>query len=332
MKKITHYCIAILLSILSAMLSFPALATPANNTIEQYGMLPVYGFDIQDGVYSVTVESDSSLLKVVLADITVADGKITAKLMLSNENLSKLFVGHIEQLSAEKATQPDQDGVFTIPVRALDTAISLVVFDQETQSWQDCSILLRADSLPQDALSVNLPDYDLIEQALDGYQGQNSATEAKNSSPVEPVAVDMEDGEYSVSVDLTGGSGKATVSTPTVMLVKGGKAYARIVWSSSNYDYMIVGTETYYNTSQEEANSVFEIPIGCWDSEMPVIADTTAMGTPHEVSYELTFYEASIGEKGQLPQEAAKRVVITAMIIIVGGGILNYLVKKKSSV
>lgn len=332
MKKITHYCIALLLSMLSAMLSFPALAAPTDSTIGQYGMLPIYGFDIQDGVYSITTQSDSSLLEGVLADITVTDGQITAKLMPDNIKISKLFLGNSEQFSAEKAIQPNQDGVFTISIRALDIAIPLAVFDQEAQNWQDCSILFRADSLPQDALSVNLPDYDLIEQALDSYQGQNSAAKAKNTSPVEPVAVDMEDGEYSVSVDLTGGSGKATVSTPTVMLVKDGKAYARIVWSSSNYDYMIVGTETYYNTSEEDANSVFEIPIGCWDSKMSVIADTTAMGTPHEVSYELTFYEASIGEKGQLPQEAAKRVVITATIIIVGGGILNYFVKKKRSV
>ena len=62
---------------------------------------------------------------------------------------------------------------------------------------------------------------------------------------------------------------------------------------------------------------------------MPVIADTLAMGTPHEINYTLIFYSDSIGSKNQLPQEAAKRVVAVAMVIIVGGGILNYFVKKK---
>ena len=62
---------------------------------------------------------------------------------------------------------------------------------------------------------------------------------------------------------------------------------------------------------------------------MPVIADTLAMGTPHEINYTLIFYSDSIGSKSQLPQEAAKRVVAVAMVIIVGGGILNYFVKKK---
>ena len=31
------------------------------------------------------------------------------------------------------------------------------------------------------------------------------------------------------------------------------------------------------------------------DEEMPVIADTLAMGTPHEINYTLTFYSDSIG-------------------------------------
>ena len=49
------------------------------------------------------------------------------------------------------------------------------------------------------------------------------------------VKTDLEDGEYSIQVELEGGSGKASVSSPTLMLVKEGKMYARLQWSSSNY-------------------------------------------------------------------------------------------------
>ena len=77
-------------------------------------------------------------------------------------------------------------------------------------------------------------------------------------------------------------------------------------------------------------NSVFEIPILTMDEGMSVIADTTAMGAPHEINYTLTFYSDSIGSKSQLPQEAAKRVVAVAIVIIVGGGILNYFVNKRN--
>lgn len=144
------------------------------------------------------------------------------------------------------------------------------------------------------------------------------------------IETDLEDGEYSIQVDLEGGSGKASVSSPTLMLVKNGRMYAELQWSSSNYDYMIVDGEKFQNESEEGRNSVFTIPVTALDDKMEVIADTLAMGAPHEIDYTLTFYEASIGSKGQLPQEAAKRVVAVAMLIIVGGGILNYFVNKRN--
>ena len=126
-------------------------------------------------------------------------------------------------------------------------------------------------------------------------------------------ALAMEEGEYSVSVDISGGSGKAAVTSPTLLTVREGTAYARIQWSSPNYDYMIVDGAYYY------------------DQEMEVIADTTAMGHPVEVRYQLLFYHDSVGSKHELPQEAAKRVLLTAFAIIVVGGILNYFVKKRNS-
>lgn len=144
------------------------------------------------------------------------------------------------------------------------------------------------------------------------------------------IETDLEDGEYSIQVDLEGGSGKASVSSPTLMLVKNGRMYAELQWSSSNYDYMIVDGEKFQNESEEGRNSVFTIPVTALDDKMEVIADTLAMGAPHEIDYTLTFYEASIGSKGQLPQEAAKRVVAVAMVIIVGSGILNYFVNKRN--
>lgn len=144
------------------------------------------------------------------------------------------------------------------------------------------------------------------------------------------IETDLEDGEYSIQVDLEGGSGKASVSSPTLMLVKNGRMYAELQWSSSNYDYMIVDGEKYLPTNEEGMNSVFEIPVLSMDEALPVIADTTAMGAPHEIDYNLTFYSDSIGSKSQLPQEAAKRVVAVAMVIIVGGGILNYFVNKRN--
>ena len=140
---------------------------------------------------------------------------------------------------------------------------------------------------------------------------------------------DLTDGEYAIDVTMTGGSGKATIQSPTLLTLNDGIAYATITWSSSNYDYMIVDGQKYLNESEEDANSRFMIPIADLTQDVPVIADTLAMGTPHEVQYVLTFDPASIASKSTLPQEGTKRVLIMAAVIIIGGGILNHFVNER---
>ena len=61
---------------------------------------------------------------------------------------------------------------------------------------------------------------------------------------------------------------------------------------------------------------------------MIVKADTTALGDPVEIEYHLTFYENSIGDVDQIPQIAAKKVLAIALVVIIAGGILNYLIKR----
>ncbi len=151
----------------------------------------------------------------------------------------------------------------------------------------------------------------------------------KAASEADSKILSLPDGEYSVQVTLVGGSGKASIVSPTLLTVSEAGVFARIQWSSSNYDYMIVDHVRYNNTSEEGRPSVFLIPVTAMDTPMPVIADTTAMGGAHEIPYALTFSYDSIGAKSRLPQEAAKRVAAMAGLIIVAGGILNYFVNQR---
>ena len=139
----------------------------------------------------------------------------------------------------------------------------------------------------------------------------------------------LADGNYAVDVVLTGGSGKASVESPTLLIAEEGRYFARITWSSPNYDYMVVDGETYYNQNTDGGNSRFQIPVLAFDEEMPVIADTVAMGAPHEIAYTLRFYSDSVRSESSLPQEGAKRVLIMAAVIIIAGGILNYFINKR---
>jgi hypothetical protein len=103
----------------------------------------------------------------------------------------------------------------------------------------------------------------------------------------------LKDGKYTTEVTLSGGSGKTTVESPAMLTVEDGKIQAEIVWSSPNYDYMIVNGER-YEPVNTDGNSVFEIPVTVFDRPMPVIADTTAMSEPHEIEYSLLFDSASV--------------------------------------
>ena len=103
----------------------------------------------------------------------------------------------------------------------------------------------------------------------------------------------LENGTYLIEVELKGGSGRASVYSPTQLVVEGGQVTASIVWSSPNYDYMIVDGERYEPTNNE-GNSTFSIPIKTLGVPIKVTADTTAMSEPHEIDYELIFNTESL--------------------------------------
>ena len=100
--------------------------------------------------------------------------------------------------------------------------------------------------------------------------------------------LNLKDGEYTAEVTMEGGSGRATIDSPTDISVKDGKVTAEIKWSSSHYDYMLVDGEKFLPVNTE-GNSVFEVPVAEFDKPMTVMADTTAMSVPHEIEYTLTF-------------------------------------------
>ncbi len=237
-------------------------------------MVPVEAAALKDGVYPVEVDSSSSMFHITEAELTVAEGKMTVRMTLSGSGYGKVFMGTGEE--AEKAGETDciqaeesADGknVFEIPVEALDKGIDCAAYSKKKETWYDRTLVVRADSLPADA-----------------YKEGNTKT-------VESLG--LEDGDYTVEVTLEGGSGRTTVKSPTELKIENGQATAVITWSSSHYDYMKIGEEK-YEPVNTEGNSAFQIPVTVFDYKQKVIADTTAMSTPHEIEYTLTFDSESI--------------------------------------
>lgn len=101
------------------------------------------------------------------------------------------------------------------------------------------------------------------------------------------------DGEYTIGVTLSGGSGKATVESPAKLMVSGGKMIAVIVWSSPNYDLMVVDGEQYLPVPRA-GNSTFEIPVSALDKDIAIQAETTAMSEPHMIDYTLRFDSSTL--------------------------------------
>lgn len=101
----------------------------------------------------------------------------------------------------------------------------------------------------------------------------------------------LSDGDYQVEVTLNGGTGRAKLLSPAALKVENGQMTVTLIWSSSNYDYMKVDGVK-YDPVTYEGGSTFEIPLKNLE-ELPIIGDTIAMSTPHEVEYTVAFGEVT---------------------------------------
>lgn len=237
-------------------------------------MTPVYADELHDGVYSIDVKSSSSMFNVVSCELTVDNGMMTAVMTMSATGYLYVYMGTGEEaVLADEADyipfDESAEGVhtYTVPVEALDKSISCAAYSKSREKWYDRQLVFCADNLPDEAFV-------------------NSRYETVDS-------LSLEDGIYTIEVTIDGGSGKAYVESPATLVVTNKIATATIIWSSNNYDYMLVDDEKYFPVSNDEA-SVFEIPVMGFDYNMPVKADTTAMSTPYEIEYTLYFDSSTI--------------------------------------
>ena len=235
---------------------------------------------LEDGTYTAEFDTDSSMFHVNEASdgkgtLTVEDGQMTLHISLQSKKIVNLYVGMAADAPDHEADwlQPTTDTVtysdgtseevygFDVPVEALDTDFQLAILGTKGK-WYDHTVSVRN-------------------------------VEAQAAEAVETPA----DGSYTCEVTLEGGSGRATVDSPAALTVADGKMTATIVWSSSHYDYMLVDGER-CDVLSTENGSTFEIPVAALDTPLAVVGDTTAMSTPHEIDYTLTFDASSAEVNG----------------------------------
>ena len=138
-----------------------------------------------------------------------------------------------------------------------------------------------------------------------------------------PVSGELRDGQYTIEVALSGGSGRASVSSPAEVTLANGKMIARIIWSSPNYDLMLVDGEKYLPLNKE-GNSIFEIPIAALDQEIVVSAETTAMSQPHVIDYTLRFDSATLQA-----DDGGMAWIIAGVIALISAAVVAVLLRKR---
>ena len=109
---------------------------------------------LTDGEYSISVDSSSSMFKVVDCKLTVANGEMTAVMTLSGTGYGKLFMGTAEEAASadESAFIPfveNAEGAYTytVPVAALDTPINCAAWSTKKSEWYDRELTFRSDSI-----------------------------------------------------------------------------------------------------------------------------------------------------------------------------------------
>ena len=137
-----------------------AMASSLPVSAAEGGGRPVYAADVQNGTYeNVTVDSTSSMFRVVACTLTVTDEGMTAHMTLSGKGFGKLYLGRGAEAENEdeSAFYPfgeDEEGrhTFDIPVEALDKPIPCAGWSIKKEQWYDRDITFRSDSLPEGAV------------------------------------------------------------------------------------------------------------------------------------------------------------------------------------
>lgn len=246
--------------------------TVSTETAQDKAQLP-------DGVYTAEFSTDSSMFHVSEAcdgkgTLTVKDGVMTIHISLGSKKILNLYSGLAEDAAKDGA----------------------VLLEPTTDT------VTYSDGMTEEVYGFDVPvlvigeEFDL---ALIGTKGKWYDHKVKVSDPVAEGAADtfdlstVEDGSYTIELTMEGGSGRASIQSPTQITVADGAATAILEWSSPYYDYMLVNGEKYLPVNTE-GNSVFEVPVEALDVPLTMIGDTVAMSTPHEVEYTVTFHSETL--------------------------------------
>lgn len=307
-------------------LNVPGMKAPEPTATPEPTAAPAPG-SCASGIYNITVNSSSSMFRVIDCVLTSKNGKMTAVLTLSGTGYDYLCLGTKEEAAAADSSTwvpyvADANGKYTyeIPVEALDNGIAVAAFSHKNQIWYDriltfqSSTLNKIGDVQDDPQPDTAPDTTITATPAPTAKPNKkptatptpTATPKPDKKPEEESKYESDlsggtasvnssttlaDGTYTPdSFSWSGGSGKVSISCNKVT-VTNGQAYATIVFSSEYYGYVKANGNKYYGACGG-GTSTFTIPVAL-NQNNTIIGMTTRMSQAHEITY--TIYIALKG-------------------------------------
>ena len=205
--------------------------------------------EVENGDYQVTVDSSSSMFKVIDCVLTKRDGAMRAVITLSGTGYDYLYPGTAEEAAAASADTwikyvENAEGKYTymLPVSALDTPIAVAAHSIKNDKWYDRTLTFKAEGMEK----------------------------------IEPK---LENGDYHVTVDSSAAMFKVV---NCVLTSKDGAMSAVITLSGTGYDYLYLGTAEEAVVASEdtwvkyvenaEGKYTYTIPVAALDTPIAVAA------------------------------------------------------------
>ena len=118
----------------------------------------IYADQLVDGVYEITVDSSSSMFRVVHCELTVSEGSMTAAMTMSGDGYGMVYMGTGEAALAADETSYipfvlTEAGakVFTVPVEALNMDLDCAAWSIRKEKWYDRTLVFESAQLPVEA-------------------------------------------------------------------------------------------------------------------------------------------------------------------------------------
>ena len=300
---------------------YDRMLTFDSNSLEKIGDVPV----LENGIYSIDVESSASMFRVVDCKLTSKDGKMSAVLTLSGTGYGYLYMGTKEEAAAADQSSwipfvADSNGkyTYTIPVEALDKGIDVAAYSIKNAIWYDRMLTFKSETVKKigdisdgnngnnnnngnnsgnngNNGNNNSGNNGSVLKPNDGKAENESKYEADTSGATSQVnsSTTLADGVYTPDrFTWSGGTGKVKIYCNKIT-IKNGQAYATLVFDCDHYQYVKANGNTYY-TTKGGGTATVTIPVAL-NQNNKILGMTDKMSVAHEIEYTIFVYLAAAG-------------------------------------